>query len=444
MLRPSRLALIWLACLFALGLVIGIAKALGFAVSILLDAIAWGTLLAFVLLATVDGLLTLRRPVPVVTRGLPGHLSIGRWGTVTLQVSCAEHSLWRGSIADHPPPELAAAPLSQPLALEPGETRQLEYRVKPSQRGHFLFEQCELLSASRFGLWGRRHTVPLAGATRVYPDFARLHGDHLLAVDNWLSRAGILQRQRRGSGMEFHQMREYQQGDSFRAIDWKNTARKGRPITREYQDERDQQILFWLDCGRNLRTQDDELSHFDHALNACMLLSHVALRQGDAVGLATFATEQARHIKPGKGPGQLNALLNATYDLHGSTRHADFEMAGAALLGQQKRRALVILITNLRDESSQALTQTAIRIGRRHRLLIVSLHEEVLDQLQAEPVETLEQALLYAQAVEETARRTALVERLKASGISILNTRPRTLAPALVGRYLELKHTAAF
>ena len=392
MLRPSRLALIWVLCLFALGLSIGTCKALGFAVPRPLDSIAWCALLAFALLAIFDALLILRRPGPQVARTVSGHLSIGRQGMVTLDVACADDLACRGMITDHAPAELAAQPSSQSFEMEPGETVRLHYQVKPLSRGQFVFERCELLVSSRLGLWGRRCYVPLPGKTRVYPDFAPLKGDRLLATDNWLSRA-----------------------------------------------ERDQQLLLWLNCGRNLSTQDDDLSQFDHALNACLSLAQVALRQGDAVGLATFGTDQARHIKPAKGSQQLNALLNATYDLHSSSRHADLETAGAALLREQKRRALVILITNLGDESSQTIPQMAARIGQHHRLLIVSLHEATLDRLQDEPVQTLEQALLYTQAVEEMAKRTALAERIKANGATVLEAQPRLLAPALVGAYLHLK-----
>lgn len=141
--------------------------------------------------------------------------------------------------------------------------------------------------------------APLPGSTRRdprLPDFARLYGAELMAVDHWLNQIGVRGGQRRGLGLEFHQLREFRDGDTLRQIDWKATARKRTPIAREYQDERDQQILFLLDCGRRMRSQDGDLSHFDHALNASLLLAYVALRQGDAVGAMTFAGDDRRHL----------------------------------------------------------------------------------------------------------------------------------------------------
>src|SRR5690606_41328078 len=177
----------------------------------------------------------------------------------------------------------------------------------------------------------------------------------------------------RGLGLEFHQLREFRDGDTLRQIDWKATARKRTPIAREYQDERDQQIVVLLDCGRRMRSQDDELAHFDHALNACLLRSYVALRQGDAVGLATFAGEQDRYVAPLKGQAHISNLLNAVYTLDSTHRPADYAAAVNALLARQRRRALVVLVTNLRDEDDEELLGAVKRLGKQQRVLIASL-----------------------------------------------------------------------
>jgi len=262
-------------------------------------------------------------------------------------------------------------------------------------------------------------------------------------VDNWLNQLGVRQRQRRGLGLEFHQLREFREGDSLRQIDWKATARQRTPIAREYQDERDQQIMFMLDCGRRMRSQDAELSHFDHALNACLLLSYVALRQGDAVGLCTFACDQPRYLAPVKGSGQLNLLLNAVYDLDTSRCTADYQAAASQLLARQKRRSLVIVVTNLRDEEDEELLSAVKRISRQHRVMVASLREEVLDQLRQAPVQTLPEALAYCGTINYLNTRDELHDRLNAHGLSVLDTLPSDLGAALVTRYLGWKKAGA-
>lgn len=238
---------------------------------------------------------------------------------------------------------------------------------------------------------------------------------------------------------EFHQLREFRDGDTLRQIDWKATARKRTPIAREYQDERDQQILFLLDCGRRMRSQDGDLSHFDHALNASLLLAYVALRQGDAVGAMTFAGDDRRHLPPGKGSAQLGALLNTVYDLQTSQRPADFPEAVQAVLSRQRRRALVILVTNLRDEDDEELLGAVKRLGRQHRVLVASLREEVLDTLRQEPIARYEQALAYTGTIDYLNARNGLHEKLAAHGVPVLDARPSELGPELISRYLGWK-----
>lgn len=442
--KPSRLLLIWLAILLVIGIVLGTLRALGIAMPASLPSITWGLLLALPALAIIDAIRLKRLPSPRLQRQMPGSLALGRWGDVRLEV---EHDFAQPltiQLFDHVPHGLSFDNLPLSVELQPGLRSQIGYRLRPLKRGHFSFERCEINLPSPFGLWSDKRLLSVTDATRVYPDFARLYGGQLLAVDNWLSQLGVRQRQRRGLGLEFHQLREFREGDSLRQIDWKATARQRTPIAREYQDERDQQIVFMLDCGRRMRSQDDELSHFDHALNACLLLSYVALRQGDAVGLCTFAHEQPRYLAPVKGAGQLNRLLNQVYDLDSGQRSADYQGAATELLARQKRRALVVVVTNLRDEDDEELLTAVKRLGKSHRVLVASLREDVLDRLRQAPVQTFAEALNYCGTVDFLNARAELHERLNAHGVPVVDTTAVGLGAALVTRYLEWKKAGVF
>jgi len=437
--KPSRLLLIWLAILLAVGIILGALRALGVAVPSTLLSIHWGLLLALLALSVLDAVRVRRLPSPRVQRQLPGSLALGRWSDVRLDISHDLTQPLKIQLFDHVPDGLDFEHLPLAAGLQPGQLIQLGYRVRPLKRGHFNFEHCEINLPSPMGLWTEKRLLEAIDSTRVYPDFARLYDGQLLAVDNWLSQLGIRQRQRRGQGQEFHQLREFREGDSLRQIDWKATARHRAPIAREYEDERDQQIIFMLDCGRRMRSQDGELSHFDHALNACLLLSYTALRQGDAVGLSTFASEQPRYLAPVKGTGQLNVLLNTVYDLDSSQHPADYQAAVTQLLARQKRRALVVLVTNLRDEDDEELLIAVKRLGQRHRVLVASLREEALDRLRQTPVQTLPEALAYCGTVDYLNARATLHERLSAHGMAVLQARPGELGAELVTLYLGWK-----
>ncbi|MNX78472.1 hypothetical protein D3C86_1100660 [compost metagenome] len=441
--KPSRLLLIWLAILLVIGIVLGTLRALDTVIPASLPSIHWGLLLALLALAILDAIRLKRLPSPRIQRHMPGSLALGRWGDVRLEV---EHDFAQPldiRLFDHVPHGLSFENLPLSVELQPGLRSQIDYRLRPLKRGHFNFERCEISLPSPLGLWSDNRLLGVTDATRVYPDFARLYGGQLLAVDNWLSQLGVRQRQRRGLGLEFHQLREFREGDSLRQIDWKATARQRTPIAREYQDERDQQIIFMLDCGRRMRSQDTELAHFDHALNACLLLSYIALRQGDAVGFSTFASDQPRYLAPVKGSGQLNVLLNTVYDLNSSQRSADYQAAITQLLARQKRRALVVLMTNLRDEDDEELLTAVKRLGKQHRVLVASLREDVLDNLRETPVQTLPEALAYCGTVNYLNARAELHERLSAHGVPVLDARPGELGTQLVTQYLSWKRSGS-
>ena len=442
--KPSRLLLIWLAILLALGIVLGTLQALDVEVPSSLLSINWGLLLALFALSLLDALRLKRLPSPRVQRQMPGSLALGRWSEVRLEVEHDFDQPLAIQIFDHVPDGLSFEHLPLNIELQPGQRSQIGYRLRPLKRGHFTFESCELSLPSPFGLWSGKRLLNITDHTRVYPDFARLYGGQLLAVDNWLSQLGVRQRQRRGQGLEFHQLREFREGDSLRQIDWKATARHRTPIAREYEDERDQQIIFMLDCGRQMRSQDGELSHFDHALNACLLLSYVALRQGDAVGLMTFASDQPRYVAPGKGAGQLNVLLNGVYDLDCTQRPADYPAAVNQLLARQKRRALVILVTDLRDEDDQELLTAITRLSRHHRVLVASLRESILETVRQWPVQTIQHALEYSATVGYLNTRAEFHEQLCAQGVRVLDVEPGKLGAEMVTSYRSWKKAGEF
>lgn len=442
--KPSKLLLIWLTLLLAIGIVLGTLQALQIALPPSLPAINWGLLLALLALAAIDALRLKRLPAIRVKRDMPGSLALGRWSEIRLEVEHPFTEPLHLHIFDHVPEGLSFENLPLSVELQPGKISQVGYRLRPLQRGHFSFEHCEINLPSPLGLWTGKRLLDVNDHTRVYPDFARLYGGELLAVDNWLSQLGVRQKQRRGQGLEFHQLREFREGDSLRQIDWKATARQRTPIAREYQDERDQQIIFMLDCGRRMRSQDDELSHFDHALNACLLLSYVALRQGDAVGLCTLANTHPHYLAPVKGSGQLNTVLNSVYDLQSTQRTADYQAAVSQLLARQKRRALVILVTNLRDDDDEELLTAVKRLSQQHRVLVASLREGVLDQVQQSTVQTLDEALTYCGTVDYLNARNECHERLTAHGVQTLDVRPQSLGTELVTRYLSWKKAGTF
>jgi uncharacterized protein (DUF58 family) len=260
----------------------------------------------------------------------------------------------------------------------------------------------------------------------------------MLALEQQTGQLGIRKQQRRGEGLEFHQLREFRQGDSLRQINWNASARLRKLISKEYQEETNQQVMILLDCGRTMRSVDFGLSHFDHALNAVLLLSHVALKQGDAVGLLSFSGTE-RWVAPLKGVRRSAQLLNSIYDLESTRRASDYLHAAQRLLQKRQKRSLVVLITNLRAEYSDELLPALRLMQSRHLILLVNLEEAFLDEVRQQPVQDIDTALNYCGVMNYLARKQQLQRQLVQQGVLCVNSTAPQLPARLINQYFDIK-----
>jgi uncharacterized protein (DUF58 family) len=392
----------------------------------------------FLILALLDAFAGLRLPAPALVRSVLPALALGVRSEVRLRVANAAGLRVRFELHDHYPPTFEAEGLPRRLDLQRGQWSEVAYHVRPVARGEATFDAAAVRLHSPLGLWKIRRRAGVASPVRVYPNFRALAKYTLLATDNRLSQIGVMQVRRRGEGMEFHQLREYRQGDAQRAIEWKATARTQRLIAREYEEEKDQRVLLVIDCGRRMASKDDELSHFDHALNAALLLAHVALRQGDAVGMMTMAGVN-RFSEPRKSVGAVHAILNRVYDIEPTLAVPDYLLAARDVMRQLSRRSLVIVLTNLRDEDDETLLPALKLLRTRHLVVLASLREAIISRALSARVDSFDRAVTHAAAADYLALRERTFRRIAASGAVCLDVEPERLAISLVNRYLELK-----
>jgi uncharacterized protein (DUF58 family) len=393
--------------------------------------------------ALADAWMTVRRGNPLrIERRMGSIWPLGVEQKIHLRVQALAD--WHGQrlcgvLFDHHPDAFVVHDLPLPFNIGAGEWIEPVYRLTANERGNHRFGQVHVRLDSPFRLWRAQYRAENAAEVRIYPNFARVTQYALLATDDRLAQMGVLRRSRRGEGSDFHQLREYRRGDPPHSIDWKATARVRKLIAREYQDERDQQIVFLLDCGQRMLTRDDALSHFDHTLNAMLLLAYVALRQGDAVGFGTFAHAGPRFFPPRKSAATLRSLLDATYDLQASAQTSDYLAASEFLCRRLRKRSMVILLTNLRDEDDATLFPALAQLRQRHLVLLASLRETGLDKLRKNEIDDFDGALGYAAAIEYLQARQRQFARLRGQGAQVLDTSPQGLPVALVNRYWEMK-----
>ncbi|WP_039914926.1 DUF58 domain-containing protein [Cellvibrio mixtus] len=407
----------------------------------LLEALFAGALIVVLL----DFLLSRRLPPVEITRDLPGNLAVDKWTQVKLHIRHHFTHATQVRVFDGVPASSDYQHLPLTLELKPNQISKSEYQLRPLERGSLLINKSHIEFSSPLGLWNIRYWAGTPSASRVYPDFVAIANYAILATENHTSQMGIRKKQRRGEGMEFHQLREFRQGDSLRQLDWKATSRRQKLIARDYQDERDQQIVLMIDSGRRMRAKDDELSHFDHALNAMLLVSYIALRQGDNVSLMSFGNDGSnnnskhRWIPPQKGTERVKVLLNGIYDLQASQATADYITAAEKLAVLQPKRSLIILVTNSRDEDNSELLLAAKLLKKRHLVMIANIREQILDDLNELPVSTFDDALNYAGVRRFLHERSESHKKLTAAGIYAVDCTANQLAVRVANAYLEIK-----
>lgn len=413
-----------------------------------LVAFAWLPMLVFVaacsvliLTAAADALRLRALPTPAVARELPPIVPVGIERAVSLRLQHSGSGSLRVDVHDLHPGDWPVFGLPRRVALPFGRELELPYRITPSVRGLFHFEGCVLRLGSPLRLWQQQRVVPLRQSVRVYPNFAPLAKLALVGAEQASRVVGAHLKRRRGEGTEFQQLREYRVGDSLRQIDWKASQRTRKLISREYQDERNQQVMLLLDTGRRMLARDGALAHFDHVLNAALMVAYIALRQGDAVGLLASGGE-SRFMAPRRSLATVDTLLNTVFDLNAQPVATDYLEAATLLGARQSRRCLVLLITNARDEDIEDLAAAVRQLQRRHLVCVASLREEVLDRSLQRNVRNFDDALHVAAMAQYIEQRARTHCTLRAQGADVLDVTCRELPAALVEHYLAMKRAA--
>ena len=345
---------------------------------------------------------------------------------------------------DHHPANFEVQRQPNKLILPSKHQAEIQYKVKPLQRGDDCFTGIDLLLNSPLRLWQRKLFISQEQQIKVYPNFAEIAHYALLATDNRLSQMGVRRRQRRGEGQDFHQLREYRVGDTLKQVDWKASSRHRKLISREYQDERDQQIVFLVDCGRRMRHMEDGQAHLDQALNAMLLLAYVSIRQGDSAGFLSFAgadSTQAKWSPPQKGAHIVNHLLNQTYDLQSSLDAADYIGAAQQLLSLQRKRSLIVIMTNTRNEDQEDLQQAVRLLSRKHLVVLADLQEPGLRESLSQPPKDLDNALQFHGVLDYLQYRKQGHEALRHAGAICIDTTAKELPVRLVNQYLDIKQS---
>ncbi|MES2660898.1 MAG: DUF58 domain-containing protein [Verrucomicrobiota bacterium] len=407
------------------------------AVPVLMTPWLWlGVVVGLVVLA--DGIIVRSWKPLELQRRLPGRFAMGEAGEVRLILRNDSSRPAVVEIFDGIPQGAVAPTLPWSGEIPANREIRVFHPVTLSERGEALFGPVHVRRVSPLGLWTRKTLHLEDEKVKVYPNYERVVRFALLAMQHRESPMGIVRRPRAGTSRDFHQLRDYRDGDPLAQIDWKATSRRQTLISRDFQEQRNQSIVFLLDTGRRMRALDGGVPQFDHILNAILLVSHVALRQGDQVAVKSFGGSD-RWLPPVKGAHAMPVLLNHLYDYQTTAAPSDFSGAVEQLMTRQRRRSLVILLTNLRGEDGKELIPALQVLKSRHLVLLASMRERAVEDSMTEPVESFSSALKFLAADRYVQERREILATLGALGILTLDSTAQSFAVALANSYLDIK-----
>jgi len=367
--------------------------------------------------------------------------SLGEAQEVELTVENLGRSPRLLRVRDDVPAEFSAEPDEFLARVPPMSLAALAYRAVPRRRGTHAFGRVDVLVSSRLGFWQRSVALPCRTEVRVYPDVRQIARYTVLARRDKLSTLGVRRSRRLGTDNEFERLRDYAEGDEPRHMDWRATARRRKMTVRAHQVNQSQRIIFLLDCGRMMAGDTGGgLSPLDHALNALLLLAHVALIRGDQVGLIAFSDTIKAYVPPGGGSRRINRIVHSVHNLFPELVEPRYDRAFVELEKRCRKRSLVVMVTNLFDDvNAQVVADHLGNVVGRHLPLGVFLRDHDIFALADSAADTGPGLYKGAAAAALLNWRERALAGLRLRGVLTLDVFPDDLTAPLINQYLQIK-----
>jgi len=368
----------------------------------------------------------------------PSALSVA--AKVRLTLVNQSNSTVRAKILDTVPPQLRFEPAQVEVVARPRDEGVADYSILPKERGKAELKEAYIRYQSPLRIAERWAKVDLAQTVVTYPNLDEAKRNSVYLIRSRQIELAKRHSRFRGAGRAFESLREYREGDEFRDICWTASARRGKLVTRLYEIERSQTIWILVDSGRLMRARVASLSKLDYAVNAALTLTQVAMYSGDRVGLLAYGRGIRQRVPAAHGSAHLRQIIEHLAAVHEDEWEADHLQAAGRLLTDQKRRSLVVWLTDLAETAmTPELIEAASRLMPRHLVLFVVIGQPDLNELAARKPENVDQMYETAAAQEVVHRRELLLARLRERGALALETSSGKLSPTLVNSYLEIK-----
>ena len=416
---------------------------LAFVAYVLAGSFAWPVaagvaLAAFVVLIAYDAVL-LRGAVEIV-RADPPRLALARRDKLRYEVTNRTPRERRVALVEAPADRLAIDVAEARAVLPPRTRTELTLGVVPRERGRTALRSYHARIQSSLGIVELRRAFPAPVAVRVMPDLSALDRSGDLVARTKLIDSGLRRLRKRGVGGEFASLREYTTDDAFRSIDWKASARRGKPMVAQYEVERAQQIVVAIDAGRLMTPRLGDRRKLDYAVSAALAIAAMARLAADRVGVIAFAATVLARVPPGSGTQHSAALTDLLSDLEPRFEEADYERAFLDIERSLRRRSLIVLFTDLFDPvASGAVLAAAKLLTARHLVLMVLMNDAAIGAALRRVPQDADDAYRAAVAATLSEERARAVATLRDRGILVVDVPAAELSIALLDAYVDIK-----
>jgi len=324
--------------------------------------------------------------------------------------------------------------------LEPGIEKEINYKLMPQEKGEYNFGQIMVYAFSFIGLLSKRYKCGKPATVAVYPSFMQMRKYEFLAVANRMEEAGIKKIRQKGIHAEFDKVREYVQGDDYRTMNWKATARKGNLMVNQYQDEKSKEVYCVIDKSRLMKMPFDGLSLLDYSINASLVMSNIALQKHDKAGLIAYNTQIDNFIMADNRTGQLQKILEALFNQQTNFLESNLELLYLTIKKKVHQRSLLIMFTNYESLVSLKRNLNPFKeLSRNHLVLVIIFKNTEIEKL-TKPISYLPEDIYYQITAEKFIYDKKLIVReLNQHGIHAILTNPQDLTVNLINKYLEFK-----
>jgi uncharacterized protein (DUF58 family) len=388
----------------------------------------------------VDGLLAGRRRGLRLYREAPGQIHVEQRERIAWILENAGETPLSIRMRDRIPRGARAEPAEFVLDAPPRSRTTREYELVATERGMAAFGDLDYRILGPLRLAWCQKRLPARLEVRCLPHLANAKAAELAARRALLRQAGSHRYRWRGAGTTFESLREYSPQDDIRWVDWKATARLSRPISRNFEVERHQQVMILVDTSRALTTFCGRRTKFDAMLEAAILLARAALGQGDGLGLIVFSDHVETYLHPRREQAQLKAVIESLYARRPRLVEPNYEAAVTLAAQRNLRRTLFIMLTDVTViEAARRMLLYLRVLTHRHLPLVVTIADETIEQNELLEPRTAEEFYRVGVASELLYERTLLLEELRRSGVEVLDPRADEVAARSIERYLELK-----